>query len=512
MAKKKLDFSEYQMSDIEKRNSKLNGNSAVSYAYFINEARFNPEEREFTLFVDPANEDWYMKEDMDEYAADEKNRREIHEEIISEEERQEREELRLEELEYNEKMLKLLESKYCLSREIVDSEIDNFYVDHPDIPRIPLNNVLSGARVKIKYGEGILDFIYADFHTPAKKALEFRAFISALNQAIGEKKPDKSNETATQERAPEKIYNRTQIIVEDYLRYQSTVLLMKDIGYASLYTTICPPLFKDTQSEFRALKSYYDYLCMLQKEYLDMLEFCFDDNYYPEVLGHMAPSERWFLFRRVNDWGAIFSRKETVSFSTGGGSGTVMPYGLPAVQIFKRIGNGINMTDKHMEFAEKYNMDPKTLELNLRMPHFMIFKYEFRALHEILELEFTKMLEQDIRFRKCKRCGKYFIMKGNYDTNYCDRVAEGQTRSCQDLAAQENYKAKAAENPALPIYSKYYKRYAARVRSRQIKEADFKKWKFQALAKRDECSDGKITVEEYVAWMEDYFPNRKPKE
>ena len=85
----------------------------------------------------------------------------------------------------------------------------------------------------------------------------------------------------------------------------------------------------------------------------------------------------------------------------------------------------------------------------------------------------------------------------NYDTNYCDRVAEGQTRSCQDLAAQENYKAKAAENPALPIYSKYYKRYAARVRSRQIKEADFKKWKFQALAKRDECSDGKITVEEY---------------
>ena len=118
---------------------------------------------------------------------------------------------------------------------------------------------------------------------------------------------------------------------------------------------------------------------------------------------------------------------------------------------------------------------------------------------------------ENIWLRKCKRCGKYFIMKGNYDTNYCDRVAEGQTRSCQDLAAQENYKAKAAENPALPIYSKYYKRYAARVRSRQIKEADFKKWKFQALAKRDECSDGKITVEEYVAWMEGCFPNRTPK-
>ena len=114
-------------------------------------------------------------------------------------------------------------------------------------------------------------------------------------------------------------------------------------------------------------------------------------------------------------------------------------------------------------FVLIHNMNPDALEVNLYMPHFMTFKYEFRALHEILELEFTKMLEQDIRFRKCKRCGRYFIMKDNGDTNYCDRVAEGQTRSCQ------------------------------------------------ALAKSDECSDGKITIEEYIAWMEGCFPNRTPK-
>ena len=42
------------------------------------------------------------------------------------------------------------------------------------------------------------------------------------------------------------------------------------------------------------------------------------------------------------------------------------------------------------------------------------------------------MLEKDVRFRKCKRCGKYFIMKGNYDTKYCDRVAEGETRTYKE--------------------------------------------------------------------------------
>jgi len=80
----------------------------------------------------------------------------------------------------------------------------------------------------------------------------------------------------------------------------------------------------------------------------------------------------------------------------------------------------------------------------------MNIQYEFRTIEDILELEFTKMLEANVRFRKCKRCGKYFIMKGNYDTNYCDRVADGETRNCQELSAAENYKAKIAGDKANP--------------------------------------------------------------
>lgn len=125
--------------------------------------------------------------------------------------------------------------------------------------------------------------------------------------------------------------------------------------------------------------------------------------------------------------------------------------------------------------------------------------------------EFWEMLTKSVRLRKCKRCGKYFIMKGNYDTNYCDRVAQGETRNCQELAAQENYKKKMADNAAIPLYQKYYKRYAARVKVRQIKEADFKKWKYQAMTKRDECSDAKITLSEFEEWLESSFPNRKKK-
>lgn len=71
---------------------------------------------------------------------------------------------------------------------------------------------------------------------------------------------------------------------------------------------------------------------------------------------------------------------------------------------------------------------------------------------------------------------------------------------------------KMADNAAIPLYQKYYKRYAARVRFRQIKEPDFKKWKYQAMTKRDECTDGKITLSEFEEWLEASFPNHKKRD
>ena len=147
----------------------------------------------------------------------------------------------------------------------------------------------------------------------------------------------------------------------------------------------------------------------------------------------------------------------------------------------------------------------------LKYPRFVNIEYEFHTTADILELEFTKMLEQDVRFRKCKRCGRYFIMKGNYDTKYCDRIASGETQNCQTLAAQENYRKKVADDAALPIYHKYYKRYAARVRAGKITEDDLRRWKYKAMTKRDECSNGIITPAELTEWMEKSFPNRRKK-
>ena len=63
--------------------------------------------------------------------------------------------------------------------------------------------------------------------------------------------------------------------------------------------------------------------------------------------------------------------------------------------------------------------------------------------------------------------------------------------------------------PERKIYSKYYKRYAARVKTGQITEEKFREWKYTAMTKRNECTDGKLTIDEFEAWMETCFTNRK---
>ena len=69
-----------------------------------------------------------------------------------------------------------------------------------------------------------------------------------------------------------------------------------------------------------------------------------------------------------------------------------------------------------------------------------------------------------------------------------------------------------ADNQALQIYNKYYKRYMARVKVKQLKEEKFLDWQYESLSMRDACERDWITVEEYIDFNESFFPNRKKKE
>ena len=492
----KKDYSEYTPTKNEIYNLSRSDGYNVRLAYFNNYARFSKDDKQIHIAVDYGKEYFSMNPLVEEYRGEKLN----DESYAVDEDLPEY-------IEANKKQKEAFASKFQIDFEEAEYREDQ-YLWGKKLPKLPFNNVLSGAKIDLKYGEGILDFIYADFKSVIKKQLktiELENLLREFAEQEGIKKaPIHKDE-------PEKIYSRLQERIEEYYQYAETISNIEDIAYASLYSAICPPIFKKGSDKKGQTIWYGNYLLRLQQEYLEMIEFCFDGDYYPEALANRLPSERFYIYRSLKELSPFLERTEEVAFSNTM-SGKEMPYGMDSEELKARFHLSLVPNEAHKALAEKFGTTPEKVVTLINMPHFISRQYVFGSVAEILEIEFTKMLEHNVRFRKCKRCGKYFIMKGNYGTNYCDRIAEGETRNCQDLAAQENYKKKMADNVAIPLYQKYYKRYAARVRVRQIKEPDFKKWKYKAMTKRDECSNGKITLAEFENWLEGSFPNRKKKE
>ena len=184
---------------------------------------------------------------------------------------------------------------------------------------------------------------------------------------------------------------------------------------------------------------------------------------------------------------------------------------IPQEELNSRYEKWAKPSRQYRNFAEEYDLDMDELRLILAVPRFLHVDYRFSSLEELLNLEFTKMLDLNLRYTKCRRCGKYFPLKGNREAKYCETIAEGETKTCRELAIQENYKAKTADMPERKVYSKYYRRYSACVKTGQITEEKFRQWKYTAMTKRDECTDGKISMDELEAWMEESFTNKKKK-
>ena len=488
------ELSEYDKYRIVRSNSKN-----VRLDFYHNRVKFYPEKKTINIVVDSWERDDYIDELIE--ADEREHAKKLGSSYKAYESAEEETEYEKDNLEECQEYFEKFKSKYNFRA----SGLAGPFADDTGELKNAMINIMSGSNVTLNYGEGILDFIYADFLTPVKKAYALFHLLEQWGEEniYSEKYDKKEDEGKTK-------LTEDEWVLQTYERFSSTFPLIESIAYSSLYSTIFPPFIKGDLTN--SVARYGNYLLALQKEFLELIEFCYDEDFYPEVLGDLYPSERLHLYRHAHDMPTSFERKEEFRTSHNIMDGNKMPYGTTGDKIINALKNlNSSPTDEQKEFAEKFGISTNTLLFTLQHHMFISARYVCSSIKDMLELELTKMLEQNVRFRKCKRCGKYFIMKGNYDTHYCDRIAEGETRTCQQLAALENYKAKIADNKAVPIYNKYYKRYAARVRVHQLKEEEFNKWRYQAITKRDECNGGKITPEEYTEWMEAYFPNRKRK-
>ena len=119
--------------------------------------------------------------------------------------------------------------------------------------------------------------------------------------------------------------------------------------------------------------------------------------------------------------------------------------------------------------------------------------------HDFIDMIYyftSYFLKNDVKFRKCKYCGKYFVPE-TARMDYCTRKIEGSTKTCRDLGSVKNYQAQAFNHEAAKLYNRAYKTMFSRMKyqTNPLTEEEFKEWAIEARKLRDKCIPGSSDYE-----------------
>jgi len=135
------------------------------------------------------------------------------------------------------------------------------------------------------------------------------------------------------------------------------------------------------------------------------------------------------------------------------------------------------------------------------------------SMEEIAEFFVRECIRRELRFRRCKSCGKFFALTGYANTEYCDRLFGDSSKTCKEAGAVRLYRTKVTADPVIQAYNKAYKKRFAWIKYKKITKEAFYEWSELARAERDKClakreatkdGDTKLrALEELEQWLKD---------
>ena len=111
--------------------------------------------------------------------------------------------------------------------------------------------------------------------------------------------------------------------------------------------------------------------------------------------------------------------------------------------------------------------------------------YKVQTLEDILYMELYDMLREGTRIARCKACGRFFVIDAE-NADYCTIEEDG--KSCL-----RTYR----EGVTKEMYWKAYKTHNQRLSRGRCTEEEFRAWKAEASAAREDVLQRRITMAEY---------------
>lgn len=217
-------------------------------------------------------------------------------------------------------------------------------------------------------------------------------------------------------------------------------------------------------------KEYGLDLFFYQNHFKELIEFCFDQT-YNLILNQLTAEERYFLWKKRNTNPMFAVDQSEINCRTN--ISHIAPQDFYKKDLSNLYDNEINQDT--IDLIKSANVFPLQL-FYCNTP----VEYAF--------CEFNALIKINAKMKRCKRCGKYFILKGDYNTDYCDRIFPNEKLSCKKAAAVEARKNKVQKSPILKEYERAYKRNYARINNGKITKEEFRIWTEEATKERDKVA------------------------
>lgn len=341
MVRPNFDLSEYQNSEHANYRSQWSGCEDLSPSFFENSVSYLEKEKRLYINVSPVYEFKCM---FDLYEYLEHPIPEVYQREVTDAEVE----------------------TWRAELQIVRQKFDSVFLVQPPDPLYPHDsteqriNAFSGTTVVVPLGEGALNFSYADFQSAV-------AHYAAAYQELTRTADD-----------PKKIHRVEEGVIHLYESYAEVFPALSEVFYSSIYTAAFPPQF--TRKTEKALEYYRHYRLFLQTEFLELIEFCLDKSYRPEVLARLYPSERYSLWCKIKGVSSCRKRQETFQPDSYDPRGTQMPFGTDLDKI--DVDQEIILSPEQKVFCEEHGL-PDELELCYKIPCFISSSYTCNNLREI---------------------------------------------------------------------------------------------------------------------------------
>lgn len=128
-------------------------------------------------------------------------------------------------------------------------------------------------------------------------------------------------------------------------------------------------------------------------------------------------------------------------------------------------------------------------------------KYEINCLRELLLQEIILMVQSGIKIRKCKNCGRYFIVSKS-NQKYCNRLFEKTKKRCSQIGRSRSYQKETENDPIRKLYKAAYNKHHSHIRNDipETKSA-FNQWSEEASTKWQTMRNGELSTEKFIEWL-----------